>query len=72
MVKNKEFLALKLSYAVLILLINVKRHFNIYEQDKVRAQLSLAWIFFIITSAPGLILNVHKKVNGESYFPFRN
>ena len=36
----KKFLALNLSDVVFILLINVKRHFNIYEQDKFCAQLT--------------------------------
>ena len=39
----KKFLALSPSNVVFIMLINVKMHFNIYEQDKFRAQLSYAW-----------------------------
>ena len=44
----KEYLALSLSDVVYILLINVKMPtivgiFNIYEQNKFRAQLSWAW-----------------------------
>ena len=36
----KMLLALNLSDIVFIMLINVKMHFNIYEQDKFRALLS--------------------------------
>ena len=43
----KKSLALSLTDVVHIVLINVKMptfwRFNIYEQDKFRAQLSLAW-----------------------------
>ena len=38
----EKFLALSLSYVVFIMIRNVK-HFNIYEQDQFRAQLSWAW-----------------------------
>ena len=46
MLKNKDLLAFKLSDVVFIMLIHVNInaiicwHFNIYEQDKFRAQLS--------------------------------
>ena len=41
MLRNKEFLAFKLPNDVFIMLINVKRwHFNIYKQNKFRAQLN--------------------------------
>ena len=36
----KKFIALSLSDVVFIMLINVKMHFNIFEQDKFCAQLS--------------------------------
>ena len=54
----KTFLAFKLPDVVFVMLINVKMlsivdNFNIYEQDKFRAQLSWAWKFFI-TLGPGL------------------
>ena len=45
----KKFIAVSLSDVVFIMLINVKMptivafYFNIYEQDKILAQLSCAW-----------------------------
>ena len=52
----KKFLAISLSDIVFIMLINVKMptygwRFNIYEQDKFRAQLSWAWKSFYKLSA---------------------
>ena len=71
----KKFLALSLSDVVFIMLINVKMPtiFNIYEQDKFRAQLSEAWIFFLLHRDLNLLYIIlqNGKMSNQSIGPRR-